>query len=234
MTDIYEPQGDGTDPTKQTANQPPTDIQIPDEVLEFVGPGKKYTNLADALKSLPHAQKHISTLEQELADLRAAQGQALSEADVVSAVEAYLKAQGTPPGLDEKGIQALVDRHLSDREAARAAAANVQAFKAAMGKKFGDKQAEVFAQKASEVGLTQAKLSELVRTSPKAALQLFGLEGSKGPSGVPSPSGLNTEALHALNPHDGEGLKTFRGVNSKDLAAEYRRVEAAIKKKHGL
>lgn len=234
MTTIYQPEGTVTTPPVQEGDPPTNDPQIPDEVLEFVGEGKKYTTLTEALKALPHAQKHIATLEGELKQLREAQGSALSQEEVVSAVEAYLKQQGTPPGLDAAGVQALVDRQLEARKAAEASAANVQAFKTSMGQKFGDKQAEVFASKATELGLTPEKLSELVRTSPKAALQLFGIEGGKGPSGNPPPGGLNTEALHALNPQGGEGLKTFRGANTKALSAEYRRVEAELKKKYGL
>ncbi len=45
-------------------------IELPPEVLEFVGEGKKYSNPVDALKSVPHAQKHISTLEAELAQTK--------------------------------------------------------------------------------------------------------------------------------------------------------------------
>ena len=36
-----------------------TNSQLPTEVLDFVGDGKKYSSVEDALKSVPHAQKHI-------------------------------------------------------------------------------------------------------------------------------------------------------------------------------
>ena len=45
-------------------------FQIPTEASELVGAGKKYQSVEDALKSVPHAQKHIQTLENELANVK--------------------------------------------------------------------------------------------------------------------------------------------------------------------
>ena len=48
----------------------PTAPVISQELSEFVGTGKKYATLEDALKSVPHAQTHISKIEQELAQAK--------------------------------------------------------------------------------------------------------------------------------------------------------------------
>ena len=61
-TPVQEP----TQETVQTDTQPKA-FEIPTEAQAFVGEGKKYQSPEDALKSVPHAQKHIETLESELA-----------------------------------------------------------------------------------------------------------------------------------------------------------------------
>ena len=43
---------------------------IPTELAEFVGEGKKYQTVEDALKSIPHAQSHIQKLEEEMKQAR--------------------------------------------------------------------------------------------------------------------------------------------------------------------
>ena len=54
----------------QTKDSQVPQFEIPTEASELVGSGKKYTSVEDALKSVPHAQKHIQTLESELATLK--------------------------------------------------------------------------------------------------------------------------------------------------------------------
>ncbi len=52
---ISEP---STNEAQNQVNQQPV-FQIPTEAAELVGDGKKYQSVEDALKSVPHAQKHI-------------------------------------------------------------------------------------------------------------------------------------------------------------------------------
>ena len=63
---ISEP---STNEAQNQVNQQPV-FQIPTEAAELVGDGKKYQSVEDALKSVPHAQKHIQTLESELASVK--------------------------------------------------------------------------------------------------------------------------------------------------------------------
>lgn len=235
MTEVYGSETPNAD-QPNVENQPPVEptIQIPDEVLALVGPGKKYATLADALKSIPHAQGHIQTLESELAQLREEKGKALSQEEVYAAVQDYLKQNGgqAGTGLDEKAVDGLLDRKLKEREEAERQQANITTFKSAMGK-FGDeaKQREVFNAKAAELGMTPQRLSALVAESPKAVMTMFGLDG-KQPSGNPPPRGLNTEALSTT-----VGSEPPRQVNTrsvKDLTAEFVRLQTELKKKHGI
>lgn len=235
MTDIYSSETPNADqPTVEEQTPADNGVKIPDEVLQVVGPGKKYATLEDALKSIPHAQSHIQTLEQELATLREEKGKALSQEEVYAAVQDYLKQNGgqAGTGLDEKAVDGLLDRKLKEREAQQRAAANVQSFKSAMAK-FGDesKQREVFNAKAAELDLTPEALSALVQTSPKAVLTMFGLDG-KQPPGKPAPNGLNTEAL-SLRAGDTAPPK-INPRSTRDLAAEFVRLQNDLKKQYNI
>jgi hypothetical protein len=64
-----QPVEQSTNEAVQTDTAPKT-FEIPTEVQSLVGEGKKYQSPEDALKSVPHAQKHIETLESELAEAR--------------------------------------------------------------------------------------------------------------------------------------------------------------------
>ena len=54
----------------QQKDSPKQEFSIPTEAAEFVGQGIKYQSVEDALSSVPHAQKHIQTLESELAEVK--------------------------------------------------------------------------------------------------------------------------------------------------------------------
>ena len=64
MTDIFDT------PKTPEGTPAPTGIKLPDEALDLIGEGKKYGSVEAALKALPHAQKHIATLEAEAQALR--------------------------------------------------------------------------------------------------------------------------------------------------------------------
>ena len=61
------------EPTTQEAQQQDTQtkpFEIPTEAQDLVGEGKKYSSAEEALRSVPHAQQHIKTLEEEMAELK--------------------------------------------------------------------------------------------------------------------------------------------------------------------
>ena len=55
--------------TPQTPSTPQAPV-IPPELSEYVGVGKKYASIDEVYKAFPNAQKHISTLETDLAAAR--------------------------------------------------------------------------------------------------------------------------------------------------------------------
>lgn len=179
---------------------PPTAPAIPDTLKELVGEGKKYATLDKALESIPHAQQHIAQLEREAAELRQKQAEAVAVEEVYKKLMESMDKGGvaTPPipaGVDEASVLAILEK----REAERVAQSNVSRVKDALVGKYGDKAQEVYETKARELGVGTAFLNEIVRKSPKAAEEIFGIKPKE--SGAGSSTGtIRTETLDNTRP----------------------------------
>ncbi len=89
---ITEP---STNEAQNQDNQQPQ-FQIPTEAADFVGDGKKYNSVEDALKSVPHAQKHIQTLESELAAAREELAKRRTTEELLDEIKSGIQPQATP------------------------------------------------------------------------------------------------------------------------------------------
>ena len=81
---IFEQSVDQTPEVVQPVVQEPA---IPPELAEFVGTGKKYASVAEVYKAFPHAQKHISTLEDENKQLKEELTRRQAAEDVLNALQ---------------------------------------------------------------------------------------------------------------------------------------------------
>lgn len=206
-------------PNTNNAEPPaPPAFQIPDPVKDFVGEGKKYATVEEALKSIPHAQKHIESLKQA-ADV------AKQEADKLRAeretYEAFLREQGNqntnsaPSELDPTQVEALVKRTLEQEKRDAVAKANLQKVREDLTKRFGDKAAEVFTARGKELGVD---INALAMTSPQAVLELF----PKQKEADPNISGsVNTAALPKFT-RPAEQKPVMFGSSTDDLIQAWR------------
>lgn len=188
--------------TPAPSEAPKPQIAVPDSVQELIGEGKKYATVELALAALPHAQSHIATLQSENKALKEKTEQGRSAEEVYNTVQELLKAEKATPALatlDESSIAAILDRKLTERELNQRAAANVATVKDALVGKFGDKAEEVYKAKAAEMGVSVSFLNDIVKASPAAANELFGLKPQ--PRAAPSPTmgGIRTEALQSTS-----------------------------------
>lgn len=195
--------------------------QLPTEVIEFVGQGKKYSSVEEALKSVPHAQKHIQTLESDLQQLK----EELAKRRTTEELLDELKSGIQPPestsqqvGLDKEDLTEIVNRTLEFREAQKKARDHTQSVASKFKEKFGETAQTAYETLAAENGLTVQQLNTLAATSPNAVLKLAGI-GSSQVSGVASKtsSSINTEALQS-NPNTGNlSAKVPKGATTRDL-----------------
>jgi len=220
MTDSIFDEGNSTPPIVE----PPKPPVVPDHLKELIGDGKKYASVEKALESLPHKEGHISKIEQENAELRQKVAEAIAIEEVYKKLteSSSRSAEVTPPvaGLDEASVAALLERKLADREALALANSNTQRVKDALIAKYGDKAQEVYETKAKELGVGVQFLNEVVKKSPKAAEELFGIKGKEASVGSTTPS-INTAALNNNRPPQANTAKV-KGATTEDLVSAWR------------
>ena len=157
----------------------PAAPEIPPELAEFVGVGKKYSSLADAHKAFPHAQQHISTLEAENARIKAELAQRKTAEELLNDIQNGLtKAPETPaaPTYNPADISQLVRTEMDRKAIEDVAKVNQTSVVAEFTKKFGDKAQSEFERIAAELGVPVASLNQLASTSPKAVFKLAGID----------------------------------------------------------
>lgn len=174
------------------------------EVSELVGEGRKYKTPEEALKSVPHAQKHIQELEGTLANLRTELAQRMSLEEAVTELRAGNKPIESTEGsvnqtgniLDEDGVAKLVEKVVEGRESARVQRENQSQVVAALKAVYGDKAEEVYNSKMASLGMAHEEFTALASKSPKAALALFPEAGTIKPSsGSVTTGSVRTESF---------------------------------------
>lgn len=211
---------DGSTPPVVDPPKPPT---VPDHLKELIGEGKKYASVEKALESLPHAQSHIQKIEQENAELRQRMAEAVAAEEVYKKLTESMNpnSSATPKAveLDEASIATILEKTLTKREQEQVAAANVNRVKEALVGKYGDKAQEMYAAKAKELGVGVDFLNEVVRRSPKAAEELFGIKPKEKAPASSTPGGVNTAAFDNNRPP----AKPQRGpLSGGDLLSAWR------------
>lgn len=191
-------------------NQSTTELS--DNLDDWIGEGKKYATPEDALKSVPHAQKHIKQLEQSYEQLREEFNKAQTAAEQATKLDeiAELLKQGqakatpghnpeeskgiTPEALEEL-IQSRVPEYLERTLSERQKADNVMSVNNELVQRFGDdsKARQALEAKAKELGVSLADMKEMAAKSPKAVLAYF-------PASNPEPNKgfdtrVNAEAM---------------------------------------
>jgi hypothetical protein len=201
--------------------------QLPPEVLELVGEGKKYRNAADALKSIPHAQSHIAKLEEEADTLR----KELERAKAMEDLLEEFKRQGSVPASaspqapasapkDPVDIDSKVEEILQRKQAEAVAKQNANTVVEAFKKSYGEEAEGRFVKLSEEVGLPVEVLNQLAMTSPEAVMKLAGI---KKDSAVARPtSSVNTAGQFNSNQQELSAKVPMVGASTKDVLNAWR------------
>jgi hypothetical protein len=228
-------QEQSVEPTTQEAQQQDTQakpFEIPTEAQDLVGEGKKYSSAEEALKSVPHAQNHIQTLESELAELKTELTKRKTTQELLDEIKSGVKpAENTTQevGLNQDTIMELVNNTLKQNEQKKTAQANASQVASKFSEKYGSNAEAVYNGLAKDLNLTPQKLNELAATSPNLVLRLADLEPSIQ-TNVPKTSGsVNTEALAANKPKTELSAKVPKGASTKDLVNAWRAAGEKVK-----
>lgn len=232
------PEGEGTAPqpegvfNKGEGESPQQSApQVPEELKELIGEGKKYKTVDDALRSVPHAQQHISTLEQQMEDLNKEVARRRAAEEILEEVRNQRgqeqPAATTPDAspASEKDVEQLVesmlDRRLTAREQEASVKQNQQSVVSGLTEKYGEKAEEVYTQKAEELGVPVSFLDDIAAKSPQAVLAYFSGSSKSGPTRT-SP-GLNTEQVAQNHSQQTQRKPIMHGASSEDVLSAWRR-----------
>ena len=223
-------------PVEQSTNEAvqtdtaPKAFEIPTEAQELVGEGKKYQSPEDALKSVPHAQKHIETLESELASVK----EELTKRQTTQELIDELKSGSQPventtqsAEINQDNIMDLVNKTLSIRESKAQADSNAKQVAAKFTAQYGDKAEATYNSIAKELNVTVKQLNELASSAPSIVLKAAGLSAATAPVGNTTGS-VNTEALSNTTAAPALSAKVESG-STKDLLKAWGRAGEKIK-----
>ena len=193
---------------------------LPQELLDLVGPGKKYASEADALKSVPHAQKHIKTLEDELALVKIELEKRKTAADLLDEIKSGFQpsAQPAPGTITTDNVAQIVEQALENKNKKQLEVSNITKVTSAFTEKFGDKANDAYKLLAQESGISVQELNRLAATSPQAVFKLAGLTGKQDVSGSGKMnSSVNTEGLPRTDSTNTLSARLKAGASTKDM-----------------
>lgn len=206
---------------------------VPPELSELVGEGKKYKTVDAALAALPHAQTHISKLEQELASLREEVAKRKTTQELLDEIKSGIPNGETAPNkeIDQDTVANLVRKVVNENEAARIQTVNTQTVVNTFRATFGDKAEEVYTKVATEAGLTVGMLNQLAKTSPLAVIKLAGIHSKPEVPGKVK-SDVNTEGFHS-GTQEPPSAKVAKTGSTKDLVDAWKRAGEKVRQNLG-
>lgn len=220
--------------TTQQTNQPV--FTIPTEAVDYVGDGKKYKSVEDALKSVPHAQKHIQTLEDELrATKEELQRRRTAEELLNEMKQGYSQVSQpntTGVDIDPDALSGIVERVIEKKANERQAIDNATKVTSKFTEVYGAKAEEMYNKIAQDAGLSVPQLNQLALSSPNAVLKLAGLSQSTQSSGGKIQSDFVSSPINNTQNQFNTTVKP--GASTKDIMAAFneakRKVETQLSK----
>ena len=228
MTDnIFEQSADQAPVVTPVVQEP----VVPPELAEFVGAGKKYASIADVHKAFPHAQKHISTLEDENKQLKEELARRQAAEEVLNTIQQRMETptqqQEAPPVTSLQDIQALVQQELRREKEASISMANQHEVVNKFTQLYGDKAQTQFEQLALELNVPITYLNGLAATSPKALYKLAGIDSSKNTNSGVLQSDINISSR--MTQQDDKISVGLNGGAKEDAAAIRKAREQILK-----
>lgn len=168
------------DPNGKPSAAPNSAEQNPSVGSEFIGEGKKYATVDDAINSIAPAQEHILNLEKEMGELREELTKRSAAEEILNRIDsASNSGQDTPAaGLDKEAVAQLVNETVSQRDAKKILDVNKKEVNDKLAEVYKDKAKEVVSNKARELGVSVEYLQSTAEQSPKAFYQMIGLSNN--------------------------------------------------------
>lgn len=217
----------------------PSTLALPTEVAELVGEGKKYRTAEDALKAIPHAQKHITTLEEEAKQLR----EELAKRKTSEELLEEFRSTGFTQNSADKQIQAqpvdveaIVASVLAKKEAATIQQNNTSVVVSTFLQAFGDKAKaeEMYNKVAEESGLSVSALNSLAATSPEAVMRLAGITRKQTENTPGKVQGTVNAQTFGDKPNSELSARVKSGASTKDMVNAWKIAGEKVKQQYNL
>lgn len=221
---------DNPDQGQQQEAPSPTNSQ-PQAFSDLVGEGKKYATVEAAMASIPHAQTHISKLEQELAQLREEVNKRQTTEQILDEFKSKMQPSGTtnPKEVSQDEIVRLVEQVVTQTKVKEQAEQNSKLVVNKFVELFGqDKAKEQFLKLSQETGLPLSELNVLASKSPSALFKLAGIGSNPNTSPAKIGSDINPGSSAPASPIKAN----VTGNSSKDLLDAWRRAGEKVRQNH--
>lgn len=206
----------------------------------------KYDSIEKALDALKHSQEYIPQLKSDAekwkAEYERVQAELAQRASIEDTIAKFTtqrtpEAPSTtieaPKALDEKAVQEMLQRALTEQEKAKLAQSNISAVTNTLTQKFGDKAKEVLNTKAAELGLSMDIVKGLAETSPTAVLAWFNTS-SPASSGAPVRSTVQLPSTVRDEQLKRPDKSLLRGATSQEQSEFMRKIREEVYRKHGI
>ena len=215
---------DNSAPTATVDNQTPAaqpTLNLPTELVDMIGEGKKYANVEAALASIVPAQAHIANIEGENATYKTK----LESNDKLDSILTKLnqstdtQVPTSTQALNVGDIVNAVKDDLRQEATATTKASNRASVERKMTEKFGEAAPTKTVEIAKQLGMSIQDLTTLCEASPNAALQLMGVDSNPA-----SQERLQTDQLDGTpRVGDPQAPKTVMfGAKSGDILSAWR------------
>jgi hypothetical protein len=183
QTDAFAPQATTTQTTEESTN--PLNL--------LVGEGKKFRSVEDLAKGKLEADRFIEQLLREKAEQQETLTKLTTEAQVQQSISQETPLTNTKSKVGESpDIKALVQQTITELFAERETQNNVVEVNKKLQSTFGDRAADIVAQRASELNVGVEFLRSVAAKSPTAFYKLLDTTGAAQPSGSVAQSTVTT------------------------------------------
>jgi DNA-binding ferritin-like protein len=186
-------------PTSSVDNTSKPQTTIPQELVDWVGEGKKYSSIDEVYKAFPHSQQHIETLTSKVAQLEEELSKRKSAEEVLNDIRSKETVQQKPTSdgveVNKDVLSEVVARELASQKAKELAQSNLDAFKQEFTKVYGDKAEDAYTKLSQETGFSYQELNAMAAKSPNAVLKLAGVNEKATSRSTAIDSSVNTQAL---------------------------------------
>lgn len=236
-SDDPQAEHENAEPTDQTGNAEEKGKQESEApAYDFIGEGKKYKSVEDALQSLPHKEDFIEQLKRENEEMRTKLERANTVEDIMNQIKSEDQQgkeqeevkqpqenaqQEQKPEISQEDIDRLIDQRISERERQQSAQQNIGQVVDKMTELYGDRAEEMYNERAQELGVPVEWLNQTAAQSPNAVFKLFGIDNKEKATPSKMTSSYNSNALN--QPKQQEGPKpVMHGATRQEILSSWR------------